>query len=99
MQDSDWRKRLSEAVEKSDKSMRAISIAAGNGHGYVHSVLKEGKDPTVDNLIRICGVLDVSLTHILYGVDMTAETEEIIRLIEGNPQRRAGILQILKENS
>lgn len=79
--------------------MRAISIAAGNGHGYVHSIIKDGKDPTIDNMLKICSVLNVSLTEILFGVEMSAETEEIIRLIEGNAQRRAGLLQILKDSS
>lgn len=97
MQGSDWRARLEDAIEKSGKSKREISLAAGKGHGYVHSIMVDGKDPTIDNLIAICQVLEVSLTQILYGVQMTPETQEILSLIESNPNMRSGILQILRE--
>ncbi len=99
MQGSEWRARLEDAIEKSGRSKREISLAAGKGAGYVHSVLKEGKDPTIDNLIAICGVIGVSLTQILYGVQMSQETEEILSLIESNPNMRSGILQILREKT
>lgn len=97
MQGPEWRARLEDAVKKSGKSSRAISLAAGMAHGYVHSIIKSGKDPTIDNLIAICEVLNVSLTQILYGVQMSQETQEILSLIETNPNMRSGILQILRE--
>jgi hypothetical protein len=52
---------------------------------------------TIDNLIAICGALNVSLTKILSGVEMSAETEEILSLIEENPKVRDRILQILRQ--
>jgi ribonucleoside-diphosphate reductase alpha chain len=97
MQGSDWRARLEDAIEKSGRSKREISLAAGKGPGYVFSILSEGKDPTIDNLIKICGAINVSLTQILYGVEMSQETQEILSLIESNPNMRSGILQILRE--
>ncbi|CCM77100.1 helix-turn-helix domain-containing protein [Rhizobium mesoamericanum] len=97
MHGNDWRARLEDAIEKSGKSKREISLGAGKGPGYVHSILKEGKDPTIDNLIAICRVLDVTLTQVLYGVQMSPETQEILSLIETNPNMRSGILQILRE--
>jgi ribonucleoside-diphosphate reductase alpha chain len=96
MIESGWRERLEQAIEISGRSNREISLAAGRGPGYLHSLLSEGKDPTIDNLIAICQALNVSLTKILYGVEMSAETEEILALIEGNPEARDGILQILR---
>lgn len=97
MQGDEWRARLEDAIKKSGRSKREISLAAGKGPGYVHSILKEGKDPTIDNLIAICGAINVSLTQILYGVQMNPETQEILSLIESNPNMRSGILQILRE--
>ena len=97
MQDQEWRARLEDAVQESGRSMRDISLAAKKGPGYVFSILREGKDPTIDNLLAICGALNVSLTKILFGVRMSAETQEILSLIEDNPSARDGILQILRD--
>lgn len=97
MEDDGWRKRLLEAVKASGKSQRAISIAAGLNPGYVNSLFNEGKDPTISNLIDVCAQVGVSLSHVLYGYEMTAETEEILRLLEGaSPGEREGLLQILR---
>lgn len=97
MQDQEWRARLEDAVKKSGRSMRDISLAAKKGPGYVFSILREGKDPTIDNMMAICGALNVSLTKILFGVPMSPETQEILSLIEDNPSVRDGILQILRD--
>lgn len=94
-----WRDRLAAAIKRSGKSMRAVSISAGNAPGYVHSVLKGGKDPTIDNLLSVCREADVSLLRVLYGFDVTPETEEVLRLLELRPGARSGILQILREES
>lgn len=77
-------------------SSRAVSIAAGNGPGYVHSILTEGKDPSVSNLIAICEVLGVSLSKILYGFDISPETEEILARLEGDPSARPALLALLR---
>lgn len=60
-----WRSRLAEAVEKSGRSKRDVSSSAGLGSGYVHSILSEGKDPTVSNMLRICAALGVRVESIL----------------------------------
>ncbi len=98
IKNDDWRCRLAEAIKKSGKSERAVSLAAGKGPGYVHSILKEGKDPTLDNLIAICGIVGVSLPYIVYGYNISSEAEEILSLIEKSPQARDGILKILKSS-
>ncbi|MGN7710788.1 helix-turn-helix domain-containing protein [Agrobacterium radiobacter] len=96
---ADWRARLQDALEASGKSAREVSLAAGKGPGYVHSILKEGKEPTVDNLISICEVLNVSLSQIIYGIEMSAETAEILSLLENSPNARDGILKILRDKT
>lgn len=97
MEKHDWRSRLIEAIETSDRSMRQVSLAAKKGPGYLHSILKGGKDPTIDNLIDVCATLNISVTKILYGIEISRETEELLSLIEENPASRNGVLQILRQ--
>ena len=97
MIDSGWRDRLQAALDKKGKSAREISLKAGKGPGYLHSILKEGKDPTVESMGAVCDALEVSVAWILLGVDMSRETEEILQAIEGYPARRDAVLQLLDQ--
>lgn len=90
-----WRERLSNAVTDSDKSKRAISLESGNGPGYVHSILNEGKEPTIDNLLAVCETLDVSAIYILYGLEVSTEEQELLRAVRDNPDKRNAILSLL----
>ncbi len=76
-----WRDRLKTALQKSGKSMRAASLDAGKAHGYLNSILNEGKDPTISNLEDVCRVLGVSVAEVLYGyaVDDLAEFLELLK--------------------
>lgn len=97
MNDEAWRKRLADALEVSGKSKRGVSLAAGMGPGYLHSLLAEKKDPTVQNLMSICKELGVSLSFILYGYEISAENEEILRLLEVSaPGEKEGLLKMLR---
>lgn len=96
---SGWRDRLKVAVEASGKSPRAISLEAGRAHGYVFSLLNEGKDPTLSNLSAVCRVLGVSLPSILYGQEITPEGEELLNLVaDADPKVVQGVLDILRAN-
>lgn len=92
-----WKTRLAEAIEANGKTKRGVSLAAGMAPGYVHSILKEGKDPTIDNLIKVCGAAGVSLSFVLNGFQMSPETEEIMKLLEASKTKRQGLLQLLRE--
>jgi transcriptional regulator with XRE-family HTH domain len=97
METGTWRDRLAAAIEASGKSMREISLGAGRGAGYVHSILKDGKDPTVDHLILVCEQANVSLSYIMYGIDISKEAEEILHeLAAANPDQRRAMLVLLK---
>jgi transcriptional regulator with XRE-family HTH domain len=99
--DEKWRKRLAAAVKDSGRSARDISLAAGLAHGYVHSLLgKEQKDPSVQNLQRVCDELGVSLSYIWFGFDMTPEAEEFLRHFEAaSPERRRAMLALFRPPS
>lgn len=62
---NDWRKKLREAVEKSGRSKRDISIKAGLGHGYIHELLTTAKVPNIDNLSAVAAQLNVSVMELL----------------------------------
>lgn len=93
----EWRKRLRDEIKDKDRSMRSISLAINKGPGYVHSILEDEKDPTISNLLEVCQEVGVSLSYVLYGFEISAETEEILGLLEGYPGSREGILKILRE--
>lgn len=76
--------------------MRAVSLKAGCAAGYLHSVLKEGKEPTIDKLLALADALNVSASYLLYGFDVTPDTEELLALLAKNPQARRSILDLLK---
>jgi len=91
------RARLRDGIKRNGLSMRAVSLSSGNGAGYVHSIVSEGKVPTVTNLAKICDAANLSLLYVMYGLDVSPETEAIIRRIEANPEKRDGILSLLKD--
>jgi len=96
-----WKTRLRDGIKAKGKSQREVSLAAGMAPGYVNSLLNENenKDPTINNLIRIVKAAGLSLYQVLYGVEVDQETEEIIRRLQGSPQSRAALLQILKDRA
>lgn len=60
-----WREGLAAIVAGSGMSMRAISTAAGLGAGYLHSIINDGKEPTISNLASVCAVLGVGIERVL----------------------------------
>lgn len=96
MTDEAMRQRLKDAIDEAGKSARAVSLAAGLGPGYVHSILKEGKDPTIERLMAVCKAVPVSPVWILYGLDVEPEDVDIIRAMRDSPETRDGILAILR---
>lgn len=100
MTQREWKARLEAEIKKQNRSMRDVSLKAGKGPGYVHSILVAGKDPTIDNMIDVCNALGVSLSQILYGINVSPETEEILHLLEtATPGHREGILKILRDHT
>ncbi|WP_332065820.1 XRE family transcriptional regulator [Bartonella sp. CB189] len=96
---SGWRQRLKKAFEKSSRSKRSISLAAGKGAGYLHSILSEGKEPTIESLARICHEMNVSMNYILYGDSVTLEDQEFVRLISKlSSEERRAILILLRRS-
>lgn len=97
MDKEDWRQRLSAAIESSGKSKRSISQTSGNGPGYLHSILSEGKDPTITKLLAVCDAIPVSALLILFGHDVTPADAHILDLLHQNPSKRDAIQQLISD--
>ncbi|MBB5074367.1 pyrroline-5-carboxylate reductase [Bartonella callosciuri] len=92
-----WRQRLNVALEKSGRSKRSVSLAAGKGAGYLHSILSEGKEPTVESLARICHEINIGMNYVLYGHGASPEDKEFLDLISKlSPEERQAILTLLR---
>ena len=91
-----WRDRLEAVLQRDGRSMREVSMSANLSHGYLHGILRENKEPTLDRFERICRELDVSVAYVLLGLDLSADTEAILQAIEGNEARRRALLEFLQ---
>jgi transcriptional regulator with XRE-family HTH domain len=90
-----WRDRLRMTLDDSGKSMRAVSLAAGLSENYLHSVLGEGKEPSIDRLMKIADTLNISLSWLLYGIEIGPQEERLLRLYARLPeQQRRAILDL-----
>lgn len=93
---SDWRTRLQQAVDESGMSLRAVSLMAGMRAGYLHEILKQDKEPSVDRLVSICDALGITLTWLIYGIERSPQDEEILTLYANlSPAKRLAFLAIL----
>lgn len=89
-----WRDRLEAAIAETGRSYRDISLSAKPkppskpqlGPGYLHSILKEGKEPTIGNLHAICEAAGISIYRVLGGFDITPEREEFLRVLARSDQ-------------
>lgn len=96
MLDDGWKDRLAAGIKKNKRSKRGVSIEAGQGPGYVHSILKEGKDPTVSNLAAVCDAAGLSIYYVLGGFDITPEREEFLRaLLEAEKEDVEAVARLL----
>ena len=92
----DWRVRLAQKIEESGKSMRAISLASGRAAGYVHSILKDRKNPRAEALAEICAEAGTSVSYVLHGIDIFAEEELVELFSQASPDVRNAILTLLR---
>ena len=95
-----WRERLAKAAEASGRSLRDISLKAGMGAGYLHGILVEGKDPTVGNMMKIADQIGVSLSQIIYGIELGVDEERLLRLYARmSPRQRNAFLEMAQTSA
>lgn len=76
----DWRQRLLDAIERSPLSDREICKRAGVGSSFVSDLKNAGKDPKAASVVKVVSALDVSLSYVFAGIDISPETEEVVRI-------------------
>lgn len=90
--DGEWLARLKKAIEVDGRSMRAISLAAGLGANYLSEVIRNGKEPGVEKMMRICEAMNVSFTSIVTGVELDADAESYLRMLANlSPSERRSL--------
>lgn len=65
--DKQWRARLDKLLTERGFSRKSLSKAAGYGDTFLRDVIEFDRDPGVERLSNICGLLGVSLNQLLYG--------------------------------
>jgi ribonucleoside-diphosphate reductase alpha chain len=69
--------RVRAVAETKGLSDRALSIKAGLGAGYLHSIGKEGKSPTLTNIEKLAAALDVPTSKLIDGSSEPAATSHV----------------------
>ena len=90
------RMRLDEALKAAGISGNAASANAGFSKGYVHSIIAGNADPGTKKLAELCQKNGISFSYVVFGFDMSPETEALVRAFEADPARRDSILSLLK---
>lgn len=75
-----WRERLIKAIEADPRSLRAISKDAGLGPNYVTQMISGNKGPTAAALVKLAETLQVSVTFIFTGAEMSQVDEDLLKL-------------------
>lgn len=96
MEDSDWRGRLREKISGSGQSMRSISLRAGFAPGYVHSILVDEKEPSVESLTKVSQAIGVSPVYIICGMDISERELELVRRLRQQEGAEELLLAILR---
>jgi transcriptional regulator with XRE-family HTH domain len=78
---SEWRVRLLQCIADDGRSARKIGKLAGVGGNYVRQMINDGKQPSFDIVVRLCEVLDISVTYIVSGAKMSRYEEEVLAIL------------------
>jgi transcriptional regulator with XRE-family HTH domain len=93
----EWRGRLRAAIAASGKSRREIAKEAGLSHGYLTSLLNEGKAPTISNFMALAKVFGKSVGELAEGFPVSKETQRWIKVWDALPKRERDRLLELGE--
>jgi transcriptional regulator with XRE-family HTH domain len=90
------RLRLASALKDNGISYAAASQKAGASAGYVHSIIAGNADPGTKKLANICRANGISFAYVVFGFQISSETEELMSLFESRPEQRDNILALIK---
>ena len=79
--DDRWFDRLIEAVKRDGRDMKAISKAAKLGENYVQQMVKDGKKPKINTLVRLLQALGRADTlYIITGTEFSAADHHLLEV-------------------
>jgi len=95
----EWFERLKVAIARDGRSLRQISLASGRGVNYIQQAMRDGKEVSASNLVRILDVLgSASALYVLTGLDLTREDEAVFRaVVDLPPEIRQSALKFLQD--
>lgn len=76
-----WRIRLMACIEEEGRSLRSISLQAGLGQNYLNQMVSDRKEPGIEVVRRLCDVLNVSVTYIVTGNELSKLDEELLAIL------------------
>jgi transcriptional regulator with XRE-family HTH domain len=95
----DWRQRLlaaCDAANAAGMSDYVIAKKAGLGRNFVQQLRKSPREPQAKHVIELCKALNVSLSHIFLGRDITPEGEQFVQAFQNLPaDLREAVLRIV----
>jgi transcriptional regulator with XRE-family HTH domain len=94
-----WRDRIETLLADRNLSMRSVSMRAGLGENYLVGIMREGKDPSIERIIKVADALNVSLAWLLYGMEIGPEEEKLLRLFARLPEKQRRAILDLADDS
>lgn len=94
-----WFDRLKEAIEVSGISKKRLSKAAGRGQNFVQQMLKDGKQPGIENLSGLLEALGQEATiYVLTGERITPDQWEFVKLFSSisDPESQDHAIAVLE---
>jgi transcriptional regulator with XRE-family HTH domain len=91
-----WRQRLQQVADRDGRKLRAISLAAGLPPASLWEMLYTPKQPGIERLQAICGALNIPLSYIMEGIEVTPETDRLLKAWARLPkEQREALLDFL----
>lgn len=94
--DKGWRARLRAAIDECDLTQAEIARRAGVSGSFVTEIFSKNKEPGFDKVLALADAIGVSMAHLLYGVELDAEQEKLLRLFaQLNERQRQAIFDLV----
>lgn len=86
MIDDGWRVRLRAVIAERTKDIKkenytTLAKKAGKGDNFVGQYVTSDRVPSLENLLILCEILNVSYIYILSGFEITPEEVEFVRIV------------------
>lgn len=84
-----------EAIERDGRSDRVICAAIGRSGSYLNGILRGGKEPGIESMVRLAETLNISLSWLMFGIELDGDAEKLLRLFTSlSATRRKSFLQM-----